>query len=257
MFPTSTHRYHISMLAYFFIELILGLVRIGLFFDGPSTDAQNNTRAATPSDSRAVGGFVLDWISSLAATLLGLFIALTALILVFACIADYASKKNSQVHSSTDDTAVGTAGKELEKKWKSKRVHRLIQLSCNCPCYKARPRLRFIVRLVYLSGCFLLRIIAISLYASTSYNTTGGGALAGVCFLSLVCLALILSLDLYHYCVWWHYRPSCDNRKCSKLSKKHKRYIPYHLLGEHRTEHTAIGNVLIGHRVRIVHSNIS
>ena len=177
-----------------FIELILGLIRIGLFFDGPSTDAQNNTRAATPSDSRAVGGFVLDWISSLAATLLGLFIALTALIIVFAALADYISKRGSQVHPSTNETSLDMAEKKLKRKWRSKRVHRLIQLNCNCPCYAARPQLRFIVRLVYLSICFVLRIIAISLYASTS-NTTDGGALAGVCFFSLVCLALILSLD--------------------------------------------------------------
>jgi hypothetical protein len=88
------------------------------------------------------------------------------------------------------------------------------------------------VRLIYLCVCFILRIIAISLYASV--DTSGGGSLAAVCAISLACLAMTVSLDLYYYFVWWHYRPGCD-KKCSMLSKKHKRYIPYHLLGYNRT----------------------
>ncbi|CAF1251746.1 unnamed protein product [Adineta ricciae] len=49
-------------------------------------------------------------------------------------------------------------------------------------------------------------------------------------------------LDYYHYRVWWHYKPQFTDigfffeMPTTPLSRKHKRYIPYHLLGDHRTE---------------------
>ena len=213
-----------------FVEFILGIVRIVVFFSEP-----NGSSTRTSTDSRAVAGFIIDWLSSFAATLMGLVIALTLIIIVLGllltCLSLISSKNRVHSDSSSDAAALTVAG--VARIWRSKRLHRFIQFSCNCPWYKTRPQMRFIVRLIYLGVCFILRIIAISLYASAS-NTAGGSTLAVVCAVSLACLALILPLDLYHYCVWWHYRPSCDTQ-CSMLSKKHRRYIPYHLMGDNRT----------------------
>ncbi|CAF2823856.1 unnamed protein product [Rotaria sp. Silwood2] len=38
---------------------------------------------------------------------------------------------------------------------------------------------------------------------------------------------------MYRYVVWWHYRPKCDIR-CHFHSSEHKRYLPYHFVGERR-----------------------
>ena len=217
-----------------FIEFVLGLGRIIVFFSPPSsTDSLSSIESTAMStsamgDSRAVAGFILDWISCLAATLLGLLIVLTLLLIgckiVLTCL--------------TDDNRVGPDDEETEdicsvrSLWRNRAVHRLIALNCNCPCYQTRPRLRFQVRLIYLGVCFLLRLTGISLYTSAANRKVGSG-LAAVCGLSIICLAMVFSLELYHYCVWWHYRPSCDT-KCSMLSEKHKRYIPYHLSRDNR-----------------------
>ncbi|CAF3236980.1 unnamed protein product [Rotaria socialis] len=208
--------------AILFVEFILVIVRIAIFFS-PSSQLVTN--------SQAVAGFILDWISSLAATLLGILVALTILIILLAILAALCSSSSSKnrVHSYNEDSTSNT----LKDLWKNKPLQRLIQLNCNCPCYIARPKARFIARLVFLLVCFIFRIIAIALYASAGSNTNGG-SLAIVCAISLACLGTIFLIDLYHYGVWWHYRPQCDTR-CSLLSKKHKRYIPYHLIGVNRT----------------------
>ena len=228
-----------------FIEFILGIVRIVVFFSEPSSGQSSGSSTRTATDSRAVAGFIIDWISSFAATLMGLVIALTLIIVVVGFLLTCLSSSKNKVRSqdSADVAVLTFAG--LKRIWTSKRLHRFIQLNCNCPWYKTRPQMRFIVRLIYLGLCFLFRIIAISLYASAS-NTSGGGTLAAVCAISLACLTLILPLDLYHYCVWWHYRPSCDT-KCSMVSKKHRRYIPYHLMGDNRTMRLGDKPCLDGH----------
>ncbi|CAF3355130.1 unnamed protein product [Rotaria socialis] len=209
--------------AILFVEFILVIVRIAIFFS-PSSQLVTN--------SQAVAGFILDWISSLAATLLGILVALTILIILLAILAAILAalcSSRNRVHSYNEDSTSNT----LKDLWKNKPLQRLIQLNCNCPCYIARPKARFIARLVFLLVCFIFRIIAIALYASAGSNTNGG-SLAIVCAISLACLGTIFLIDLYHYGVWWHYRPQCDTR-CSLLSKKHKRYIPYHLIGVNRT----------------------
>lgn len=205
---------YLALIAFF--EFILGIVRIAVFFSSSS-----------PTDGKASAGFILDWISSIVPTLMGLLVTLTLLIILLAILA--AICDSNKVHSA-DEPSTGTTIKNL---WKSRPLQRLIQLSCNCPCYISRPKWRFIVRLIFLLLCFIFRIIAIALYASAGSNTNGG-TLAAVCAISLVGLFLTFLIDLYQYCVWWHYRPQCDT-KCSLVSKKHKRYIPYHLMGDNRT----------------------
>ncbi len=57
-----------------------------------------------------------------------------------------------------------------------------------------------------------------------------------VCLLSLPLLIGTLLLDFYHYTVWWCYTPQIDSQ-CHCRSRKHERYIPYHLVGEDRRTH--------------------
>lgn len=52
-----------------------------------------------------------------------------------------------------------------------------------------------------------------------------------LCLLSLVFLFIKFLFDLYHYVVWWCYTPQIDTR-CHCRSRKHKRYIPYHIAGD-------------------------
>ena len=207
---------YLAIIAFF--EFLLGIVRIAVFFS-PSSGLL--------TDEKAVAGFILDWISCIIPTLMGLLVVLTILLILLAILAGMG--ESNRVHSSENRST----SRSLKNLWKSKPLQRLIQLSCNCPCYIARPKLRFVIRLIFLLVCFIFRIIAIALYASAG-GETKGGSLAGVCAISLANLALTFLVDLYQYCVWWHYRPQCDTR-CNMVSKKHKRYIPYHLMGENRT----------------------
>ncbi|CAF4892017.1 unnamed protein product, partial [Rotaria sp. Silwood2] len=59
---------------------------------------------------------------------------------------------------------------------------------------------------------FILRIVAIGLYASSSDDNYDGGILAAICAFSLIFLFTTFCLDLYRYCVWWHYTPYGDTR---------------------------------------------
>lgn len=52
-----------------------------------------------------------------------------------------------------------------------------------------------------------------------------------VCSISMPFLIGTLILDIYHFDVWRHYRPSTDPNCCGR-SSKHKRYIPYHIVGK-------------------------
>jgi hypothetical protein len=66
-------------------------------------------------------------------------------------------------------------------------------------------------------------------------------SLAVIVAISFFFLILTSILDYYHYRVWWHYKPHFKNLEVdfempiTPLSTKHKRYIPYHLLGDNRT----------------------
>ncbi len=51
------------------------------------------------------------------------------------------------------------------------------------------------------------------------------------CLISLVFLLGKFLLDLHHYVVWWCYTPKIDTR-CHFRSRKHRRYIPYHIAGD-------------------------
>jgi hypothetical protein len=81
----------------------------------------------------------------------------------------------------------------------------------------------------------LFRIVASILYSKANYYM-----LVTLCAGSLIFLLGSLAIDIYHYRVWWHYRPSNDNLS-TPYSLKHRRYLPYHLLGDNRNQMT-LGN---------------
>ncbi|CAF1522916.1 unnamed protein product [Adineta steineri] len=107
-------------------------------------------------------------------------------------------------------------------------IRRMLTMRCNCPCYRTRPKLRLISRVVLLVLCVLLRIVA-----SILYSQANRPLFFMLCAGSIVFLLISLAFDYYHYRVWWHYRPSNDNIH-SRYSSKHRRFLPYHLLGENR-----------------------
>jgi len=82
----------------------------------------------------------------------------------------------------------------------------------------------------------ILRIVAIALYVSSNSNANNADELVGLTAFTLVCLFSTLFLDLYHYCVWWHYTPYIDTTCCCCRSRQHTRYLPYILVGEYRND---------------------
>jgi len=121
----------------------------------------------------------------------------------------------------------------------SSAVCRFFSLNCNCPCYRTRPHLRFRFRFVYLIICAIMRIILIILFFTLNLSGLFKN-LTVVLAISCIFLFLQFLMDYYHYRVLWHYKPYDDNQPRKTLSPKHKRYLPYHLLGHNRTE--TLGN---------------
>ncbi|CAF0884538.1 unnamed protein product [Rotaria sordida] len=108
--------------------------------------------------------------------------------------------------------------------------------------FNARPKWRFLVRFLFITISIGLRVLAIILYATASTHTNDKffsrtQKLSWICGITLPSSILTLLLDYYHYRVWWHYIPSCDqNPFHRRYLKKHRRFIPHHLMGAHRNE---------------------
>ncbi|CAF2883104.1 unnamed protein product [Rotaria sp. Silwood2] len=178
-------------------------------------------------------GFILDWVGSLAPTLMGLIIAFLLLIFALRTLIHICCNDKNKVRPMNDHSVTVDCARFLLC---SRPMNRFVALNCNCPCYIPRPRLRFIVRLVFLLFSILLRILAIILYATSKSNSTGRQTLPLLCAMSLFFPISSLLLDFYQYRIWWHYRPSCDTLPRRTLSRKHIRYIPYHLIGNYRND---------------------
>ncbi|CAF1118625.1 unnamed protein product [Adineta steineri] len=207
-----------------FLEMVLGVVRIILFFSPlPSGVHKKYT-------SKYTAAFIIDWISSIVATLVGVFTALIILLIFFrTCVICCRLQSKNPSNSTTSGIIRGLLG--------SKSVRRFLIIDCNCTCYKARPKRRFQVRFILLFIFFVLRITAIGLYASAPVGDNDGGLIAIVCAISLVFIFNTLCLDFYRYWVWWHYTPKLDTR-CHITSNKHERYLPYHMIGSFRDPRT-------------------
>jgi hypothetical protein len=122
-------------------------------------------------------------------------------------------------------------------------------LNCNCPCYIPRPKLRFIVLLTFHAICLILRIVAVIMYkvllneTTTSTDQSIIQTLLIVTAITILFPFLTILLDIYHYRVWWAYEPDIGTKPeiaRKPYSRKHKRFIPYSLLGRFRTD--TIGN---------------
>lgn len=126
---------------------------------------------------------------------------------------------------------------------------RFVSLSCLCPCYIPRPKLRFTVRIGFHTVCMSLRIAAVILYGLLYLNASSIEEREIIyLFLLITAVSLIfplltILLDIYHYRVWWAYQPDIDVSPeilKTPFSRKHKRFIPYVLTGNFRT--TTFGN---------------
>ncbi|CAF2804844.1 unnamed protein product [Rotaria sp. Silwood2] len=136
----------------------------------------------------------------------------------------------------------------VKKNWRRPFL-RFVVLNCTCPCYIPRPKLRFTVRIGFHIICIALRIAGVIMYglimteSLTSSDRTVLQALLIITAASLIFPFLTIILDIYHYRVWWAYKPDVDispDIAKKPLSHKHKRYIPYVLTERFRT--TAFGN---------------
>ncbi|CAF4180133.1 unnamed protein product, partial [Adineta steineri] len=164
-----------------------------------------------------------DLASSIMPTLMGIFILFFLALILFFC-------RVACIH------AICRSGSASERKGcchslgSLKALRRFIPFDCNCPCYRARPKLRFRLRTFFFFLCLVLRFAAIYLYWSVSETDSRGLSHFYSCLLSLVFLIGTFLLDLYHYSVWWYYTPQIDTR-CHCRSRKHKCYLPYHIVG--------------------------
>ena len=210
------------------IELAFGIVRMILYFqqDDRLTNSSNYTSTTanrtwevilrkSPQSSAA---FTLDWIGSIVTTLMGVYVIIFLLFISFC----------------------GCTCARLRNVFFNKANHRFITLTCNFPCYKARPQLRFQVRLALMSFFIVLRLLAILLYATDRKTGDSGTVMASVCAISIVFVVFVICLDYYQYRVWWYYRPdAATNRfRCCccdvPLDPRHERFIPAPLLVTNR-----------------------
>ena len=215
-----------------FLEMICGIVRIAFFFS-PISSSTNAGTTSQQYSGKYVAAFIIDWISSIVPTMVGLFTIIIIFVILFKLCACCLNMYCKSRHHGDD---INTSG-ILRKLVRSKSIRRFFIMDCNCPCYKSRPKLRFQSRFILLCIFFILRIICIGLYASSAQNNTNGGPMAIACAISIVFLTNTLMLDFYRYRIWWHYTPQGDTR-CHLKSKKHERFIPYHMVGSQRDPRT-------------------
>lgn len=117
-------------------------------------------------------------------------------------------------------------------------ILRFMTLNCNCPCYVPRPKKRFLHRVFFLIVSGMLRCTAVIVYITAKpdnkYKKSDQAIFLGE--LSILCPVFMILFDIYRYRIWWHYRPSCDDKtSCERLSQKHLRFLPYHLKGNNRS----------------------
>jgi hypothetical protein len=164
-----------------FLEMVFGIVRIALFFSPVSTATSTVSQQYS---GKYVAAFIIDWISSIVATLVGLFTVLIIFVILYKLCACCLNSYNSDRRHGDE---INTSG-VLRKLVRNKALRRFLIVDCNCPCYKARPKLRFQARFVLLCIFFILRIVAIALYASSSQSNNNGGTLAVICAISIIFL---------------------------------------------------------------------
>jgi hypothetical protein len=159
------------------IEMILGILRIIIFFgqkpsnpnDQFSSNQVNNNQFITSPlllSTQSKAAFAIDWIASIIPTFMGIYAALFSLMAACSILLACSCIMNARENTREDAEVCSSCCKLLCRMCKSKPNHRCVSLTWNCPCYKARPKLRFQIRFGLLAFFISLRIIAIILYAS-------------------------------------------------------------------------------------------
>jgi hypothetical protein len=109
-----------------FLEMIFVLVRIGLFFSSVSTPTSTVSQQYT---GKYVAAFIIDWISSIIPTLVGLFTLLIIIVIGFklcaCCFNAYSKNRGSGEEINTSGI--------LRKLVRHKALRRFLIIDCNCP----------------------------------------------------------------------------------------------------------------------------
>ncbi|CAF2118271.1 unnamed protein product [Rotaria magnacalcarata] len=200
------------------------------------------TNATKPSalyaSDQVKAAFIIDWFACIFAALTGCYIALLFITIPCCCCAVIC----------IDGSKPERQQKYFNSLWKLNVANsRFITLSCNCPWYKARPQLRFHVRLAIMTISAVLHIICIILYATDRKTGAVSIIAAGSSGFSFIFVMLIIGLDYFQYRIWWHYRPDGVDRKgfccCAReeSDSRHERFLPSPLAAKYRDPHE-IGN---------------
>ncbi|CAF1489437.1 unnamed protein product [Adineta ricciae] len=201
------------------LDIIAALIRIYCYVAKADISGwMESSSVFGDKDNLIYTGFILDCISCIipASAMIVMF-----LLMLGNCCQNYGT---SRLQTGEFYAKIGAAP-----------IRRMLTMRCNCPCYRTRPKFRFINRVILLILCVLFRIIS-----SILYSVGGRTLLVIVCSISIVFLLISLAYDYYHYRMWWHYRPEKDTRH-TKYSSKHRRFLPYHILGDNRDPMT-LGN---------------
>ena len=192
-------------------DMALGIIRIYIYFSPKSSaDPQHffdiirytfRDEIASPllNSRQSQAAFALDWISSIVPTLMGVYIVIFAIVSLLSCCICCDCITDNIVENNPGSSPCGRCCIVMCCMCMNKPNHRCVSLSCNCPCYKARPRLRFQVRFLLIWFFILLRITAVILYA-TDQNVRGyGRQMATICGISLALLIMVILIDFYQY----------------------------------------------------------
>ncbi len=240
------------------IEMILGILRISIFFGKKPLDSNDffsiklyneSQSIASPllSSTQAKAAFAIDWIASIIPTFMGIYVALFILLACCSILVTCSCVRDAAQNKDVDVKRCSNCCRLMCIMCASKPNHRCVSLTWNCPCYIARPKLRFQIRFGLLAFFIFLRIIAIILYASDKTVGIYGAYMAAICSISVGLVCLMMPIDYYQYRVWWYYRPDGAYKKCrcccckQHFHPSHQRFLPAPLLGIHR-ENNIIGN---------------
>ena len=139
-------------------EAILGIIRALVYFAPGllSIGVSNSTYQLKIDDSITII-FLFDMCSAFVGILVGLCVLLAlSLTPILYCI--------SCCWSVLRNNSMGYTRNMSKTCFNLKAVRRFVTLNCNCPCYRARPALRFGLRVNFLLICLVLRLTATYLY---------------------------------------------------------------------------------------------
>ena len=231
------------------VESILGFVRLTIFFSVPSTSTTSNNASSNQNEDvlsplslsrQSTAAFILDWIGSMVATLMGIYIIIALLIMICAALITCQTVSDTLSFRRTEGHGCTHAWRCLGTMCLYRPNHRFIALACNCPCYVPRPYLRFRVRLILLCFLILLRVLAVILYASDKKTGSVGSTMSLLCTFSIFLSAIVVALDYYQYRMWCYYRPDGAYEPCrcccckQQYHPSHHGFVPRPLLGINR-----------------------